>query len=266
MLEKGVLLIGGCPRSGTTAAYHLLSEHPYACITNERYFARLTSSQAIRGDEFASAERFFDFRADDSYPQALARAAGRGDLREKFDRAQVVGDKVPPLYYSFDRLREVFPQARILMLFRNLHDVGASYQKRADNPEDVTWPADKGWRQAIGEWNDSLALTLAAMDKGSRILPMPYERLFSEKAVCDAMFAFFGLAPSPLTDSMFEKLNSEYLSYIAPRRERHLDSAAAAAIEREMDRARYDQLRVRSEELLFEGAAPPVASNPKPGA
>ena len=263
--DSRVLLIGGCPRSGTTAAYHMLSVHPYACITNERYFTRFASSQDIRGDEFASADRFFDFRPDDSFPQALERAAGRSELREKFDRAQVVGDKVPPLYYGFERLREVFPQARILMLFRDLRDVAASYQKRAENPEDVTWPADKGWRQAIGEWNDSLRLTLAAMDKGSRILPMPYERLFSEKAVCDAMLAFVGLETSQQTDRMFEKLSATYLAEIATRRERHLDSDAMATIEREMDSTRYRQVIERFEEMLVKQGALPSSNGPERG-
>ena len=127
------LIVGGASKSGTTALYHYLRQHPELCLPRKKelhYFSRpaLERSAAGPGDRFVLAEIPSSFEA---YRAHFGHCGGR---RQAVD--------ISPSYLFHHQaavgMRRLLPDARILFVLRNpadkafaqyLHLAGAGREK-----------------------------------------------------------------------------------------------------------------------------------------
>jgi hypothetical protein len=189
------LFVCGVARSGTTALTKLLNAHPKIAVGIERFKYHLgkAANRNLSAQELFTAERFFDFRPTDTNVVAT-RDYER--LEAKFDACTVVGDKIPSLYRYADSLFVNFPGSTIVFITRDVETVAASWQKRADNPDDG-WPDHNGHEAAVDEWNRGveIALDLASRWPG-RFLVVRYDQLFNgDPGVLEALVSSLGLEP-----------------------------------------------------------------------
>lgn len=151
------MFLCGCARSGTTALARLVNMHPQVNVSIEKYQ--------------------YQFKvADGSFTNKIFEKEEK--LIKKKDPTMYIGDKVPGFYQNYSQLFKVFPDSTVFFIYRNIFDVAQSYKNRqADEADD--W--QKGVRRAVKEWNESLVNTLEFIEKGKDIIPLAYERVFSNK-------------------------------------------------------------------------------------
>jgi Sulfotransferase family len=206
-----VVFITGVPRSGTSAMAYLLNLHPAICIGIERYKFKFVRRGEVDGDEF-TAERFFDFRPDDTnlLPERQPhRAKFYRRLERKFPQATVVGDKIPSLFDRFEACERAFPEARWVYMLRDVNGVACSWNARAANPEDK-WPAKKTFRKAVRDWNRANALIRALPEERVRIVA--YKDFFGgSEAARQSLLAFLGAEDEP---SIREGAAAAYQKYV----------------------------------------------------
>ena len=177
------LFVTGVARSGTTALARLLNTHPEVVVGIERYkYLFMKASRNEHPTAYFSGlftrERFFDYRPEDTNLSLESRAALYDGMREKFDSATYVGDKVPGLYRRFDLLSQHFPHCKVAWILREPAPTALSWQRRAENPADQ-WHKRNGFKRAIQEWNLSLRLALQAAPLfGDDLVFVSYGRIF----------------------------------------------------------------------------------------
>lgn len=177
----------GCPRSGTTALWRLLTAHSKIRIGVERFGHRAFREDFLSPELFEK-ERFFSPQQGDTFYKDLIKfnswyaAAPKG-----YERAKYRGDKIPKLYTRLGKLYKNFPKAKVIFISRDIFDVANSYKARLEDPED-------NWRlttkDAVKDWNLSLK---AAVDFQDNLLVVEYEGLFSRGEGCATIFKFLGL-------------------------------------------------------------------------
>jgi len=179
------LFVCGAPRSGSTAMQALLTADKRIVLGMERYGAYLNNEF---GPQLFTKQRFFDFETDPrdwklSLPYYDEVAASH------FDAAEYIGDKIPLLYLEFDRVTKVYPEAKFVVLLRNIIDICNSYQNRKDDPAD-NWSLDVN--DAVRHWNQLLDfLQLHAADP--RIKWVVYEDFFTDIQRYEDVYSFLGL-------------------------------------------------------------------------
>jgi hypothetical protein len=197
MDERRIVFITGVARSGTTAIADLLNLHPEICIGIERYKFKFLRRGEFDGDEFTLG-RFFDFRPSDT--NILPTGPGRWrrvyrQLRLKFPRAAVVGDKIPHLLDRFEGCARAYPQAKWIYMLRDINGVASSWNARARNPED-NWPATNDFRRAVEVWNRANALIRALPEERVRVVA--YEDFFGGSAAARrSLLDFLGVREGP---------------------------------------------------------------------
>lgn len=200
------LFICGCPRSGTTAMWSLLTAAPDIVLGLERYGTRMFASTGGLSPDLFQAERFFDVRPGDTFYNDLDafhpyyRAA-----RTRFADAAAVGDKLPKLYMRFQALATAFPQSTVVFMLRNIYDVASSYKKRAADPEDATWRRGQGVSAAIDDWTHSIA-AFQAFAPTLDVVPVVYEELFVEGRGIDALCRHVGLTVTDAVTHQYRNL------------------------------------------------------------
>jgi len=198
-MDRRHLFVCGCPRSGTTATWNLLTASSEVVLGLERYGTRMFSTTAGLTPELFTYERFFDLRPQDTFYDDLdAFHAYYATARERFEDAAVIGDKLPKLYVRFERLGRAFPDAKVVFMFRNIFDVAASYKRRAADAADAQWRRSQGVSAAITDWTQSIA-AFQAFESRLDMLPVVYEELFIEGRGLDRVCDFVGVtAPDPI--------------------------------------------------------------------
>ena len=181
-----ILFVCGAPRSGTTAMHALLTEDPRIVMGMERYGAYLNDEF---GPQLFNKDRFFDFETD---PRDKKRALPYyGALaKPRYDTATYVGDKIPLIYLCFDQVANIFPQAKFVVLLRNILDICNSYQNRKDNPKD-DWALSVA--DAVQHWNQLLAF-LKKNRADPRIKCIIYEEFFSDVKYYEGLHQYLGLS------------------------------------------------------------------------
>jgi hypothetical protein len=233
------LFVVGCPRAGTTILGRLLNGHPQIALGIERYVIRADRPEFIDPSLF-ERERFFTLKKGDTWITDLdAVSPEYGLLRERWDTATYLGDKIPLLFHHVDQLVERFPGVKVVMSLRNVEDVAKSWRVRDQRNPGRFW-GEKG--RFLDQWNASLEAAAAHPDV---ISVVEYEAIFHRFADPKPIFDHLGLE---VTDSIYQKLlkflrTSEALQ---KREQRILEPEDAAII---ADRARmdlYEQLLARS--------------------
>ena len=188
-----LLFIFGTARSGTSALCELLNQDPRICLGMERYSAISRTSRFTPA--LFEESRFFDVQAGDTWYSALDQfSENYTRLRPKYAHAEYRGDKIPNLVRRLDYLLEAFPSAQFLITVRDVFEVAASYEARAD--EGIVWPANRRTMDAIKDWNLMLVNSLRHV-RNPRIQWIMYEEFFSHPAGLERLFAFLGMTQSP---------------------------------------------------------------------
>jgi len=242
-VSQKLLFIFGTARSGTTALCNLLNEDPRTCLGMERYSAISQTSRFT--PELFEEQRFFDMQPGDTWYARLDHFAEHyAALKPKYRQAGFRGDKIPRLARRLDYLLRTFPSARLLITVRDIFDVAASYEVRAD--EGLAWPQNRRTMDAIQDWNLMLKNSLAHADE-SRIHWVMYEEFFTNRTGLEDLYAFLGMTPSPGIDAAFA-------SMLIESRERARQKAGNPGSFGEAERALikqharfdlYDRLRIR---------------------
>ncbi|BBL77126.1 hypothetical protein MishRS11D_42240 (plasmid) [Methylomagnum ishizawai] len=173
------LFILGCPRSGTTVTARILGSHPAIVLGIERY-AKLFFKHGLEPALF-DKDRFFDIRPGDAIYQDFSFKAYTADaatLRQRYDHARYIGDKIPGLYRKPEALAG-FPKAETLVIatLRNIWDVCLSYQARFYSTGKNKW--DKTALQGVRDWNLSLRGIAAIQQAGYPLIIADYDRLYT---------------------------------------------------------------------------------------
>ena len=174
------LFIGGCARSGTTALWRVIAKQQSAVIGLERYVNMRFTPNFFRPDLFQE-DRFFDVRKGETWYSSIDKVPYYSQARHRYRDAKIVGDKIPNLTTLLPEIFEHFPNSVILYIVRNLFDVANSYQKRAIDPNDKTWPEHRDYQRASEDWNSSLEAAIAWANKLPFIL-INYEKFFAGQA------------------------------------------------------------------------------------
>lgn len=191
---KQLLFVGGCPRSGTTALTRLLNRHGDILLGNERYYRVIERGELMAG-HFVR-DRFLDIEAGDTHDEQPGGETGANphwvgeDPSVRWDDARMVGDKYPPIFRAYDMVAERFFDAHIVYVLRNPVSVAESYQARAEDVSD-RWPFD--FARAIRDWNESVAATRSALERGLRITVVAYETVLRSAEVVAALAQKLGL-------------------------------------------------------------------------
>lgn len=199
------LFVGGCPRSGTSALWRLLSSHPSIAIGLERYIDRVIPEFQL-GESYFDKERFFTLEEGDThFPDLENGRPGKyyKELKDRYDDCQLFGDKIPMLSKRYSEIFSTFPNAAVLYIFRDIHDVTNSYDLRfnGNHAFEVKW--EKDWQQAISDWNFSLSETLKYINKGYRIIFVNYRDIYYADFHFPRLFKLLGLSPRlPLSTRM----------------------------------------------------------------
>jgi len=147
--NQKMLFVCGTPRSGTTAMHELLTADKRIVMGMERYGGYMNDEV---GPQLFTKERFFDFESDPR-DWKMSRPYYEDVAETCFVEANYIGDKIPLLYRQFDRVTKAFPEAKFVVLLRNIVDICNSYQNRKDDPND-SWSLDV--QDAVNHWNELL--------------------------------------------------------------------------------------------------------------
>lgn len=175
-MTKKHLFICGTPRSGTTAMLRFVNADSRFALGVERYgtrfFQHKLTPDLFEPERFARIEKGDTFYDDlDKFSPLYARILAR------MPDATYVGDKIPMLYRKLDWLLESIPDAKVIVMVRNIFDIAASYEERANNLADASWDRKRRTAEAIRDWNETMvALKRKAGNK--QVYPVMYEDFF----------------------------------------------------------------------------------------
>ncbi len=184
------IFIVGCPRSGTALLRNLLRAHPNLTFPDESHFipsfyraagdprteeearalaARILALFWIRNWGLAlSADDFSDCRSYRAVVCRLFEAWARAENKPRW------GDKTPQYLTELPTILELFPEAKILHIYRDGRDVALSWLKVGFEPGNV-YKAANLWRERV-QWarKDACALPPATY------LEVSYELLLTD--------------------------------------------------------------------------------------
>lgn len=221
---KRILLVTGCPRSGTTALVRLLNTHPAVAVGMERYTRRLLDTRRLEPELF-EPDRFDTFVEGDCNRVSFDAKATQ-KARAKVGNAVIVGDKSPNPAEVFQAVTAMDNDVTVIVILRGPNAIARSFQVRADRARTDAeaaryWPATRGFQRGISEFNRSIEATLAFADRVKsdpelshrvRLKVVSYEALFQDRRAAEALFGFLGLQAEDATglDDIYKE--SEVLS------------------------------------------------------
>jgi hypothetical protein len=220
-MDKQYLFVCGLGRSGTTELTRILSAHGKIALGMERY-KRLWRPERIHQitPDLFQKDRFFDFtRPLTNITPDLHEQWRRyyEALEAKYDNAAYVGDKLTQL-----RVRELhpaFPDAKFIIIIRNVFEVAHSWERRAKKPTD-RWPESHDARQAVLEWNKGLReLSGYLNDFGSSVTYVEHNSFFSDSSrrQLNRLLRFLSLRSEPPIVRRFNNSSRAYSTRISAK-------------------------------------------------
>lgn len=248
--EPGYCFVMGCPRSGTTALTRLLHAHDAIVMGMERYKFLADGSGAL-GPELFTADRFLDFRPDDTNitPQTVRFGKHYELAAERLRRGGVryVGDKVLAKHAIADEISAAFSTPRFVFIYRDLYRVASSFCARAMNPQDTNWPEWKTHENAWENWLEAFDVARRLLDRTPEtVFVVRYERLFNgDTDACRALFRFLDLEPTEDVWNHFAAATANWADHaskelvLTPEQISYLDLRVGTAPVADFD-ARFD--------------------------
>jgi hypothetical protein len=196
-------------------------------------------------------ERFFDF---DSDPRDANRknASYLEAARRNFDTATYIGDKIPLLYLAHSRVSAVFPNAKYVVILRNIVDICNSYKTRKDNPND-SWTMDI--EDAISHWNQLLDF-LVSENGDPQIHIVMYEDFFTDISGYKKLYEFLGFDFDAKCENRYYEL-LEKTKRLEERRNLLLSDAQKLLIFKSANLSLYQTLLGRDVSEPFAKTTPP---------
>ena len=117
------LFIVGAPRSGTTALYRFLDQHPDIYMSHPKEPTYFCSDIHRESDEFHGERKYFSYRTEEDYLRIFEGARGE----------KIVGEASTPYLYSRVAAKKIHgfnPQAKIIIMLRNPVDLLYSLHSR----------------------------------------------------------------------------------------------------------------------------------------
>jgi hypothetical protein len=243
--DQSLLFLAGLGRSGTTALLEVFAAHAEVALGVERY-KRLypRDDEPVTADLFEEG-RFFDFTdglTNLTPEQAPEWAPHYAAMRAKWSQARYVGDKMVAI--RLQHVWETLPDARFVCIVRDLEPVAASWQARAQDPDDLGWAANQDATKAVAGWNRSLRRVRRAVKQcPDRAAVVEYDRFFGDQdgAGLDRVLAWLGLDRSPEIDTAFAQVHATYVEKVAPK-PRSLSPATLAFLDEHAERDVWDQV------------------------
>lgn len=187
MADKKIVFVSGVARSGTSALVNLMNAHPKVLIGQERFYWRYDDKTIALN--FFEKDRFVRVCDGDTHNSGGVP----GNVSDRFDVAEVIGDKYPNLFEKFQLIFERFPDALHVYIVRNPLSVVESYDSRHRDVND-SW--GRSFEQGMAEWNRSVqTLVNLPSAQRERFLVVEYESVFNDKKNSDKIFEFLGLEP-----------------------------------------------------------------------
>lgn len=181
--KKSLLFIGGAPRSATSELVNLLNEHDKIFIGQERYF-NLFKLKRIRLSHF-DKKRFTTMYDCDTHQYGGLHIRNKDAFAkapDKFDAADIIGDKYTRIFESFDEFDERLEQPNYIYIYRNPISVAQSFEARFKNKND-TWHLN--YKDSINVWNNSIVSFLNAHERiKNRAIVIEQESFFLTPISC----------------------------------------------------------------------------------
>jgi hypothetical protein len=139
---------------------------------------------------------------------------------------------------------ETLPDARFVCIVRDLEPVAASWEARAQDPDDHGWAADQDATKAVAGWNRSLRrVRRAVKQRPERAVVVEYDRFFGDPsgASLDQVLGWLGLDRSPEIDGAFAHAHATYVEKVAPK-QRTLSPETRAFLAEHAERDVWDQV------------------------
>lgn len=200
------LFICGCARSGTSALTNLLNRDDRIIIGTERYINIYEKIQPVHFQK----DRFLNPNQDE-----MRNPDNQifNNFRIKWDKGNVqyIGDKAPRYYKQLYYLTRMFPDCKILFLWRNLYEVASSYNVRARQKKN--WGDDRDYRQAVQHWNESLQCVYNHINNGNRdqVHIIKYEAFFSgDQTIFESLYNFLSLEIRPRDIQAFNRITDRW--------------------------------------------------------
>lgn len=191
-------------RSGTSTMADLLRGHPKIAMGRERYGHQFRSDLPFNADLFGKERFCRDLQAGDSHHTELGPYYE--GLYSRFDECTHFGDKIPNIPHDYGKLLRNFPECKVVYMLRNIFHVAYSFQVLADRTKQEgkgKWPASRGWKEAVSEWNRSIAATLEFAGNLD-VFIVEYEKLYTEESLLEGLFSFLEVNVDPMVRKQWD--------------------------------------------------------------
>jgi hypothetical protein len=183
-----------------------MAAHPKIVLGVERYVLLANQKRNNFSPKLFEKDKFFDLQPKETFYKDLNAHGYYEIARRRFDDALWVGDKIPHLFQKYDEVEAALPGAHYIYIVRNIIDVAASYQKRA---ETGSWKETRDYVRAVNDWRQSIESTLkftAKADLKSRVHIISYEELYLQAVNLHPLFAKLDLDVVPEVQAQYRKL------------------------------------------------------------
>lgn len=232
---EGFVFVSGMPRAGTTALGQLLAISPKIVLFPELYSPYLAYSPACFTPEGLDARvKEKNLRAlhpDQSGAIGKSARTKVENAKAKLptvDRAIFVGDKRPLFQYGLPQTLKMLMDRRVVVfhILRDCAHVAASYQKRANNPDDE-WDPLRGLSNCIHEMNVTHRF-IRDMEAGGgnefvgprhELLYVDYARVFLERDEALSLFSRLDIEVDPKMTKQLDALQEKSKQLMASPRE-----------------------------------------------
>lgn len=203
-MTQQIALVGGCPRSGTSALAKMVSCHPDVAIAHERYGGRAVAEDFGPADFLA--DRVREYREGDGGEHAFAHPTTKLAL-EKWDRAAVIGDKLPFISLLLDAAKKL-PGCKVVAIIREPSGMAESFQERFRRKND---PFPHDFRKSVRLFNEGMALLRDADPEadGYSLMVVEYHQAFTNPEVPKAILEYLGVDPS--VDDSYLSVQQEFI-------------------------------------------------------
>lgn len=243
---KNKLFIAGCARSGTSALAQLIGSHSQVVMGMERFGHLYSKSNFKASESLFEKKRFINIEEEDTFYNDFEKFhAWDPEILNKLNSGNYlyIGDKRPDLYEVYDEIFSLFPNGKIIFIYRNVFDVSLSWNKRAEANEN--WPVTKDYKKAVYSWNISLKSTLIALKEHPKnIYCLRYEDIFIKNKDLSPLYLWLGLTMDVKSKEKYQNLlansvriNKEKEGQVLSKSQRDFClSSADFNLERELDK------------------------------
>lgn len=203
-MTQQIALVGGCPRSGTSALAEMVTCHPDVAIAHERFGLRAASDEFSRADFLT--DRAHDYREEDGGRPAFDHPTTTKALA-KWDGAAVVGDKLPYMSLLLNAAKKL-PGCKVVAVIREPVGMAESFHDRFRRPGD---PFPHDFRQSVRFFNEGMQLLRDATpeEDGYSLMVVEYHQAFTMPKVASAILEFLGVDPT--IDDSYLSVQQQFL-------------------------------------------------------